>query len=228
MSEQICTHLRNVKKTIRDAETKFQREPDSVHLLAVSKTKSVKDIQEAIACGQKEFGESYVQEALEKINLLNNEKIIWHFIGPIQKNKTKSIAQNFDWVHSVDRFIIAERMNTQRPEELSPLQICIQVNLDNEASKSGISSDEVLALAQAIKPLSKIKLRGLMAIPKATSDMMQQRNQFAQLRELLEQLNEHGFNLDTLSMGMSADIEAAIAEGSTIVRIGTAIFGERQ
>ena len=227
MNKQVSSRLSKVNQIIHDAEIKYQRPSGSVRLIAISKTKPIQDIVEAIASGQRDFGESYVQEAVEKIELIKNENITWHFVGPIQKNKTKLLAQYFDWVHSVDRLIIAERLNAQRPEILPPLQICIQVNIGNEISKSGMPIEHVLQLAKSIQQLSKIELRGLMAIPKATSDMMEQRNQFAQLRLLLERLNKHGFNLDTLSMGMSADMEAAIAEGSTIVRIGTAIFGER-
>ena len=227
MNKQVSSRLSKVTQIIHDAEIKYQRPSGSVRLIAISKTKPIQDIVEAIASGQRDFGESYVQEAVEKIELIKNENITWHFVGPIQKNKTKLLAQYFDWVHSVDRLIIAERLNAQRPEILPPLQICIQVNIGNEISKSGMPIEHVLQLAKSIQQLSKIELRGLMAIPKATSDMMEQRNQFAQLRLLLERLNKHGFNLDTLSMGMSADMEAAIAEGSTIVRIGTAIFGER-
>ena len=223
----LSSRLSLVKQTITAAEIKYQRPSGCVRLLAVSKKKSVQDIQNAITCGLREFGESYIQEALEKITQLANQKISWHFIGPIQKNKTKSIAQNFDWVHSVDRLIVAERLHHQRPKSLPPLQICIQVNIGDEASKSGIPAENLFELANSIKAFSNIKLRGLMAIPKATSDMMMQRKQFAQLRHLLEQLNQSGFDLDTLSMGMSNDLEAAIAEGATIVRVGTAIFGER-
>ena len=152
----------------------------------------------------------------------------WHFIGPIQKNKTKHTAEHFDWVHSVERLIIAERLDSQRPMTLPPIQICIQVNIDDEASKSGVSIDQVQSLAEAVQKFSKLTLRGLMAIPQASSDTTQQRQRFARLRQLLEQLNQSGFNLDTLSMGMSGDLEAAIAEGATMVRVGTAIFGKRQ
>lgn len=228
MSSQIASRLNSVKATISQIEAKHGRLPGSVHLLAVSKTKSIDDIQKAVDSGQQAFGESYVQEAIEKIVALKNKNLSWHFIGPIQKNKTRLIAENFDWVHSIDREIIAERLNDQRPSSLLPLQICIQVKLDNKESKSGVQADQVLNLAKLIQTLPHIHLRGLMTIPRATNDTIQQRQQFAHLRLLLENLNESGFKLDTLSMGMSGDLESAIAEGATIVRVGTAIFGERE
>lgn len=228
MDSQIGCRLTNVKTAISQAEIKYRRAPGSVRLLAVSKTKSIADIREAIAHGQYEFGESYVQEAVEKIAALADQDLRWHFIGPIQKNKTKHTAEHFDWVHSVERLIIAERLDSQRPMTLPPIQICIQVNIDDEASKSGVSIDQVQSLAEAVQKFSNLTLRGLMAIPQASSDTTQQRQRFARLRQLLEQLNQSGFNLDTLSMGMSGDLEAAIAEGATMVRVGTAIFGKRQ
>lgn len=228
MSSVIGTRLNSVKATIRQIEVRHKRPPCSVRLLAVSKTKSIDDIQEAVDSGQQEFGESYVQEAIEKITALKNNNLTWHFIGPIQKNKTKLIAQNFDWVHSVDRKIVADRLNDQRPSSLGPLQICIQINLDNEESKSGVKPSQVLELAKLMQNLPNINLRGLMTIPKVTKDVVQQRQQFAHLRKLLQNVNESGLNLDTLSMGMSGDLESAIAEGATIVRVGTAIFGKRE
>jgi len=227
MYSQIGSRLTNVKAAINQIEVKYQRPPGSVCLLAVGKTKTIEDILEAEAFGQREFGESYVQEAVEKITALADKELCWHFIGPIQKNKTKRVAEHFDWVHSVDRLIIAERLNAQRPSSLPPMQICIQVNIDNEASKSGVLPEQVHSLAKSMHSLPKIKLRGLMAIPHASRSLKQQRQQFAQLRHQLVQLNDLGLNLDTLSMGMSADLEPAIAEGATIVRIGTAIFGKR-
>lgn len=223
---QIGANLKAVLTTLRRLETKYQRAPNSVTLLAVSKAKPIEDILTAKLAGQSHFGESYVQEAIEKI-ALNNTGLNWHFIGPIQKNKTRLIAENFQWVHSIDRLIIAKRLSDQRPKELDPLQICIQVNIGNEPTKAGVSLDEVQSLAAELSTLKHIKLRGLMAIPQASSDIQQQRNVFAQLRKKLEHLNHHGFELDTLSMGMSNDLEAAIAEGATIVRVGTAIFGKR-
>lgn len=227
MDSSIGTRLADLKAKIQQIESKYQRESGSTHLLAVSKTKSVEEIAEAISHGQREFGENYLQEAVQKISVLANKKLTWHFIGPIQKNKTKQIAEHFDWVHSVDRLIIAERLNSQRPKSLVPIQICIQVNIDNEATKSGVLVEEIEDIAKVISKLTRIKLRGLMAIPQPSNDINEQRQHFKQLRIQLEKLNDLGLNLDTLSMGMSGDIEAAIAEGATIVRVGTAIFGKR-
>ena len=227
MHSTIGTRLDTLMASIQKLESKYKREPGSTRVLAVSKTKPVSDILEAIAHGQREFGESYVQEAIEKITTLSDKKIHWHFIGPIQKNKTRQIAEHFDWIHSVDRMIIADRLNAQRPTSLPPIQICIQVNIDNEATKSGVPMEQVQSLARSVIKLPQLKLRGLMAIPQICSDTNEQRKRFAQLRQQLEQLNHLGLNLDTLSMGMSGDLEPAIAEGATIVRIGTAIFGKR-
>lgn len=212
---------------ILQMENRYKRTPGSVRLLAVSKKKPADEIA-ATACEcQHDFGESYLQEALEKITRLEGRNLCWHFIGPIQKNKTRQIAANFSWVHSIERLVVAERLNAQRPAHLPPIQACIQVNIDRESSKSGVQTDQVQNLATAIQTLPKLKLRGLMAIPRPSNDTIQQRLRFAQLRKLLEQLNQSGFRLDTLSMGMSGDLEAAIAEGATIVRVGTAIFGKR-
>lgn len=227
MHSTIGTRLVTLKASIQKLESKYHREPGSTHLLAVSKTKPVSDILEAIAHGQREFGESYLQEAIEKITSLSDKEIHWHFIGLIQKNKTRQIAEHFDWVHSVDRMIIADRLNAQRPTSLPPIQICIQVNIDNEATKSGVPMEQVQSLAKSVLNLPQVKLRGLMAIPQICSDTNELRKRFAQLRQQLEQLNHLGLNLDTLSMGMSGDLESAIAEGATIVRVGTAIFGKR-
>ena len=238
---QIAANLKQVEETLRALEKKYQRPTNSVQLLAVSKTKPIKDILAAHSVGQTDFGENYVQEALEKIEELKIEKLkieekkitpikselTWHFIGPIQKNKTRAIAENFHWLHSLDRLVIAQRLNDQRPKSLPPLQVCIQVNIDHEDSKSGVTIDAIQTLAEAIADLKQIKLRGLMAIPQANNDTQQQRKSFANLRQQLEHLNQHGFELDTLSMGMSGDLEAAVAEGATMVRVGTAIFGQR-
>ena len=236
MSSRIGIRLAAVKATIKEMESKYRRTPGSVRLIAVSKTMAVGDVREAGAYGQRDFGESYAQEAVEKITAIDNEDLCWHFIGPIQKNKTRLIARHFDWVHSIDRLIVAERLDAQRPASLAPLQACIQVNIDNEASKSGIALDEVGDLAQSLRGLSRLKLCGLMTVPRVGGDMERRRQRFAQLREHLEYLNRRGdqpssrnnLNLDTLSMGMSEDLEAAIAEGATMVRVGTAIFGKRK
>ncbi|MEJ2116040.1 MAG: YggS family pyridoxal phosphate-dependent enzyme [Gammaproteobacteria bacterium] len=220
---QIETNIKNVLKDIRALEQKYQRPENSVQLVAVSKTKPLKDILAANACGQIDFGENYVQEALKKIENLKtiNSNLCWHFIGPIQKNKTRLIAEYFQWVHSIDRLIIAKRLNDQHSDLFPPLQVCIQVNIDDEASKAGVTIKNIQPLAEGIKNLKHIKLRGLMAVPRASSETHEQRKSFARLRKQLEQLNQNGFMLDTLSMGMSGDLEAAIAEGSTIVRVGT-------
>lgn len=223
----IAQRLATVHEQIKAAELKFGRKPGSVQLLAVSKTRPIEDLQQAQQAGQTAFGENYLQDALPKIAALTDPKPEWHFIGPIQSNKTRDIAEHFDWVHSLDRLKIAQRLNEQRPDELPALSVCLQVNIDNEASKSGALPSEVLELAAKIHLLPKLRLRGLMAIPAATPDFAQQRQAFHQLRVLYEQLQQQGIPVDTLSMGMSNDLEAAIAEGSTMVRIGTAIFGKR-
>ncbi|MEJ2360577.1 MAG: YggS family pyridoxal phosphate-dependent enzyme [Gammaproteobacteria bacterium] len=218
--------LQQVRQQIRDAAIAAQRLPDSVRLLAVSKTHGIEQIREAIAAGQTAFGESYVQEALAKIAALSDAPVEWHFIGPIQSNKTAAIASHFDWVHSVDRLKIAQRLNDQRGDR-PPLNICIQVNTSGEASKAGVSEDELETLVPAIRQLPRLRLRGLMTIPAAETDPTKQRLPFRRLRHALEKLNKAGMALDTLSMGMSGDLAAAIAEGATIVRIGTAVFGQR-
>ncbi|MCW8825925.1 MAG: YggS family pyridoxal phosphate-dependent enzyme [Gammaproteobacteria bacterium] len=212
---------------IHAAVMRYQRSIDSVALLAVSKTRSADEIAEMAALGQKKFGENYLQEALEKITALQDKGLEWHFIGPIQSNKTKPIAENFAWVHSVDRFKIAQRLNDQRPADLPPVNICIQVNVSGEESKSGCTLAELSELAAKIATLPNIRLRGLMAIPQSASNFDEQRKPFALLHEAMVTLNNEGHNLDTLSMGMSGDLDAAIAEGATMVRIGTALFGAR-
>ncbi len=203
------------------------RGSDCAHLLAVSKTFPADAIREAHAAGQSSFGESYVQEALPKIVALADLALDWHFIGPLQSNKTRQIAEHFHWVHSVDREKIARRLAEQRPKHLPPLNICIQVNVSGEASKSGIVPEESLALAKAVSRLPSLCLRGFMAIPEPTRDVSLQRQRFRIVAELLKQARGMGMPLDTLSMGMSADLEAAIQEGATMVRVGTAIFGAR-
>jgi pyridoxal phosphate enzyme (YggS family) len=199
-----------------------------VRLLAVSKTFPAQAVREAYQAGQDAFGENYLQEALHKIEVLGDLPLEWHFIGPIQGNKTRAIAENFAWVHCVDRLKIAERLSAQRPSQLSPLNICLQVNVSGEQSKSGVAAEEVLQLAKDIAQLPRLKLRGLMAIPAPAVDEAAQRVPFARMRQLLHELNEQALTLDTLSMGMSQDFVAAIKEGSTMVRMGTAIFGIRK
>jgi len=212
---------------IKQYAERYHRQPNDINLIAVSKQQTSSAIIEAILHGQHDFGESYLQEALAKIKAINHPGVCWHFIGPIQSNKTREIAEHFHWVHSIERLKIAERLNAQRPLHLPPLNICIEVNIDNELSKSGIKPTELFALATAIVKLPNLTLRGLMAIPKPQQQLSAQRLAFARLRELLQDLNQQGFKLDTLSIGMSDDLEAAIAEGATCVRIGRAIFGSR-
>jgi len=203
------------------------RDAAEVRLLAVSKTWPADSVREAAAAGQRAFGENYVQEGAEKVDALAGLGLEWHFIGPLQSNKTRLVANRFAWVHSIDRLKIAERLSAQRDAHLPPLEVCIQVNVSGEASKSGVAPGELPALARAVALLPRLRLRGLMAIPEPTSDVALQRARFATLRKLREQLNADGLALDTLSMGMSDDLEAAIAEGATMVRVGTAIFGSR-
>lgn len=219
--------LQTVLKRITDACTHYGRDADSVTLLAVSKTRTSDELRAIAAAGVRRFGENYLQEALEKIDALRDLEPEWHFIGPIQSNKTRPIAENFDWVHSVDRLKIAQRLSEQRPDNLPPLNICLQINVSGEQSKSGASLDELQALASQVATLPRLRLRGLMAIPAHTEDFETQRQPFRLLHEALTQLNADGLALDTLSMGMSGDLEAAIAEGATMVRIGTALFGPR-
>ena len=225
--ESITQRLINVRQRIADSAAKYHRSAQPVRLIAVSKTRTVDEIRSATRSGQRDFGENYLQDALEKIKILADEGICWHFIGPIQSNKTSQIAQHFDWVHSVDRAKIAQRLSTQRPKHLPPLNVCLQINIGTEASKSGIAIDEAEALALEVLQLSNLRLRGLMAIPAPVDSFELQRSFFCQLRNLYERLQEAGIDIDTLSMGMSNDLEAAIAEGATMVRIGTAIFGSR-
>ena len=223
----ISKALQAVQARIQRAAMHCGRRSDSITLIAVSKTVSAESLRIAYAYGQRAFGESYVQEALPKIAALQDLALEWHFIGPLQSNKTKIVAENFAWVHSVERAKVAQRLSEQRPQAMPPLNICLQVNVSGEASKRGVAPAEVLALAQAVATLPKIKLRGLMAIPEATADVLKQRVQFHLLRELFDQLNLHGLALDALSMGMSDDLETAIAEGATLLRVGSAIFGVR-
>ena len=216
-----------VRARIGELERRYHREPGSVTLLAVSKTKPVQAVRTAIAAGQHAFGENQLQDAMTKVEALAGERVSWHFIGAVQSNKTRPIAARFDWVHSIEREKIAARLSAQRPAEREPLQVCIEVNVSAEETKSGVSPSEVESLARRVRELPGLRLRGLMAIPRPSAELETQRIPFRRLRELLDDLNAKGFGLDTLSMGMTADLEAAIAEGATIVRVGTAIFGPR-
>ena len=228
---RISAQLAQVREGIAEAARRAGRAPESVNLLAVSKTFGPEAVIEAADAGQREFGENYVQEALDKIAAVKARRpdldLIWHFIGPLQSNKTRPVAEQVDWVHSVDRLKIAQRLSDQRPDSLPPLNICLQVNVSGETSKSGVTPEELPALASAVTSLPRLRLRGLMAIPEPEDDPVLQRRPFALLRDLQQQLSTDGIFTDTLSMGMSADMAAAIAEGATIVRIGTAIFGQR-
>jgi hypothetical protein len=222
----IAQRINKINTQIQKAELAYQRKPGSVLLLAVSKTKPAADIIKAYQAGLRHFGENYLQEALIKQQELVGLDIIWHFIGPIQSNKTKAIAQHFAWVHSVDSLKIARRLSEQRPHELPPLNICLQVNISNEASKSGIGLDELPALVAEVNNLPGLNLRGVMAIPEPKLAFADQRVPYRVLYQAIKQLENA--QLDTFSFGMTGDLEAAIAEGSTLVRIGTALFGERQ
>lgn len=228
-SSHVARHLEEVRQRIAKAAADASRDASSVTLLAVSKTFPAEDVRAAFNAGQRAFGENYVQEAVAKIAGLADlrSEIEWHFIGPLQSNKTKVVSENFDWVHSVDRLKIAERLNEQRPDGSPRLNVCLQINVSGEVSKSGIAPDDALALAHQIAALPRLHLRGLMAIPEPAATLDEQRAPHRRLREIMDTLRANGLELDTLSMGMSADIEAAILEGATMVRIGTAIFGAR-
>ena len=229
--DNIGQRLEHVLKQIRQAESDHRRPANSVALLAVSKTWPAQFIVDAAAVGQRLFGENYVQEAIEKFDFIQTHhpelNLEWHFIGHLQSNKSRDIAQRFDWVHSVDRLKLAKRLNDQRPNALPPLNICLQVNIGAEPSKAGLATADLVTVAKEVASLKQLRLRGLMAIPRATADEQEQRQQFRQLRYLLNDLQRQLPELDTLSMGMSNDLEAAIKEGATWVRIGTAIFGPR-
>lgn len=224
----IISALQAVKQRIESAALQAERVPQDIQLLAVSKMFPAEAVREAFHAGQTAFGESYVQEAVSKITSLADLPLEWHFIGPLQSNKTRLVAEHFDWVHSVDRAKIADRLSAARPAERPPLQICLEVNVSGEASKSGVPPQELEALAVHVSTLPHLQLRGLMAIPEATDNTTVQKQHFRMVRELLEKLNRKNFRLDTLSMGMSNDLESAITEGATIVRVGSAIFGARQ
>lgn len=228
MSELLAARLLAVNERLAQAARACTRDPRSITLLAVSKTYDHDAVRSVARCGQRDFGENYLQEALDKQKMLTDLDLVWHFIGPIQSNKTRGIAENFAWVHSIDRLRIAERLSEQRPANTAPQNVCIEVNISGEASKGGVTPDDAVALAHQIAVLPKLRLRGLMAIPAPTADLRQQRAAFAQISRLFDALNADGLDLDTLSMGMSGDFETAIAENATIVRIGTAIFGARR
>ncbi len=225
---QLSDNISKLLQRVRLAAEKSQRHSSDIVVLAVSKSRPAEEIRAAFAEGLEQFGESYLQEAVEKIESLRDLPITWHFIGPIQSNKTRLIATHFDWVHSVDRGKVAKRLSDQRPEGLSPLQVCLQVNISGEITKSGVALADLPALASEVASLPRLQLRGLMAIPAPTDDERLQRQSFAALRRAMESLREVAPGMDTLSMGMSDDLEAAIAEGSTLIRVGTALFGPRQ
>lgn len=226
----IIENISAVKERIKIAASQADRDINNLQLLAVSKTRLPEEIECAISQGINAFGENYVQEALEKIQSLQALPLEWHFIGPLQSNKTRQVAENFSWVHAVDRLKIAQRLNDQRPQHLGPLNICLQINIDNEPTKSGVAPSQACDLALTVSELPNLRLRGLMAIPQARSSIESQRQPFKALRLLQQEINQQLDNsqkLDTLSMGMSGDIEAAVYEGATIVRVGTDIFGPR-
>jgi len=228
MSPSIKLNIAKVQQRIAEAEKKYGRKTDSVQLMAVSKTRPASMVRAAAEAGLTEIGENYLQEALDKQRELADLGLTWHFIGPIQSNKTRAIAEHFDWVHSVDRLKIAQRLNDQRPETMAPLNICLQVNISGEESKSGLRLEELDSLADQLAALPNISARGLMAIPQATDSINDQRQAFTQLADALHRLQQKHPTMTTLSMGMSNDMDAAIAEGASIVRIGTDIFGPRQ
>jgi pyridoxal phosphate enzyme (YggS family) len=221
--------LAGVRQRIQQACQEAGRDPASVGLLAVSKLQPAQAVRQAQQAGQRAFGENYVQEALDKMAALADLRgdTEWHLIGPLQSNKTRAVAEAFDWVHSVDRLKIAQRLSDQRPPQLPPLSVCLQVNISGEASKSGLPPQDVAQVATAVAALPRLRLRGLMSIPEPAQGLLAQQASHRALRLLLQDLNQHGLALDTLSMGMSDDLEAAVAEGSTMVRVGTAIFGAR-
>ena len=224
----IAQSLEEIRNRVTVLERRYERSPGAVRVLAVSKTKPPEAVRAAAEIGQREFGENHVQDALTKLDALADLDLVWHFIGPIQSNKTRVVAARFHWVHSIDRAKIARRLNEQRPDGLPPLEVCIQVNLSGETSKSGVEPQQVEELARVVSELPRLRLRGLMTLPRPCDELDDQRRPFAVLRGILETLNAGGLALDTLSMGMTNDMEAAIAEGATIIRIGTAIFGPRE
>lgn len=226
-THEIESRLEAVRQSIRASAEACGRAGETITLVAVSKTRGAEEIRAALAAGQHHFGENYVQEALAKINALADEALTWHFIGPVQSNKTRAIAAHFHWLHSLDRFKPAERLSRQRSADMPPLNVCIQVNISAEAQKGGVSPEEAPELCAAIRDLPGLRLRGLMAIPAPARAGTDSRAAYRRLRLMAEEINARGFTLDTLSMGMSADMDSAISEGATLVRVGTAIFGKR-
>jgi pyridoxal phosphate enzyme (YggS family) len=224
---RVTENFRKIQDLLAEACARAGRPEGSVRLLAVSKTKPIEAVLELAAAGQRDFGENFVQEGVEKITASGRDDLVWHFIGHLQSNKTRTVAEHFDWVHTIDRLKIAARLSAQRPSHADDLNICIQVNVDREPGKSGVMLEELPALVQDVAELPGLRLRGLMCLPAIREGFDAQRRPFASLREAFEDLRSRGFDLDTLSMGMTADFEAAIHEGATIVRIGTALFGER-
>lgn len=224
---RVTENFRQIQELLAAAAASAGRSPDAVTLLAVSKKKPLEAILELADAGQLDFGESFVQEGVDKIAAAGRDDLVWHFIGPLQSNKTRLVAEYFDWVHSVDRLKIARRLSDQRSPSSDPLNVCIQVNIDREDSKSGVLAEDLEPLARDVAALPRLRLRGLMCLPEIREDPEAQREPFARLRELADDLRRSGLDLDTLSMGMTADFDAAIREGATIVRIGTALFGER-
>ncbi len=223
----IAQNLQRLHTRIEQACLAARRPVDSVQLLAVSKTFGADDVAQAYAAGQTAFGENYIQEGVEKIEALAHLPLQWHCIGPIQSNKTRLVAEHFDWVHTIDRLKIAQRLSEQRPDTMAPLQVCIQVNVDGGVTKSGVTPDQALELARAVSTLPRLCLRGLMCIPEFAPDFIAAKEVFTRARSLFDSINTAGLPLDTLSMGMSADLDAAIHGGSTLVRVGSAIFGQR-
>lgn len=225
---RVTENFRKIQDLLAKAAAEASREPGTIRLLAVSKKKPVEAVLQAVSAGQRDFGENFVQEALQKMDEAGRDDLIWHFIGHLQTNKTRPVAERFHWVHTVDRLKIAERLSRQRPHYAGDLNVCIQVNIDGEAAKAGVAPADLRQLAQAVAELPALKLRGLMCMPAVRPDFERQRQPFASMWELKDSLQESGISLDTLSMGMTADYRAAIHEGATIVRIGTALFGARE
>ncbi len=224
---RVTENLGKIRDLLTKAALEAERDPGSIRLLAVTKKQPLQLIADAVAAGQRDFGENFVQEGLERIRKLPQEHLVWHFIGHLQTNKTRAVAENFDWIHTLDRLKTAERLSRHRPDALGDLNVCLQVNVDDEAEKSGVRADALPDLAAACAALPRLKLRGLMCLPSYCEDFDEQRVPFARLRALKESLAADGIAMDTLSMGMSGDYRAAICEGATIVRIGTAVFGPR-